>query len=746
MLRFSTSRSFVTLARLLLVAFVQPLLVPLLLAVPSPAVAAPPSVPKTAVLPFSCPESLGGADFGALATKAVTLALVERTGGEVVGLSEVKQALDKAGIIPPYIPSEMQTVGKSLNADRVIRGRIVNLVVKTTAKTATVELRTTTVDVATGEKVAETHATGVARPADAARRTAEELRMEALKDAAHRSVAQLNVLQGLKGIVVSRPTESTARLSLGTESGMQVGTVVDITDHGVKVATGKVVRSDLSVSVIAIEPAAAANRVRVGQRFQAVSTPTPGAVRAVSAEDELSPRSRRKNTQRFLVGLLVAAGLYFLFRNGGGGGAAPAEALTVVADPTSVPADGVTTSTLSIVARDANGNPVPDGTTVSLSTNLGTVTTNVTTSEGKTTATFTADTTPGTASITVTVGAAQKTITIQVGSATTTSGRLSIVVTVVGSQNLVADGNSTSQLEAVVTDEAGNPAPDGTKVYFTSTPSAVGTVTPTATTAGGSATAVFTSGTQAGTARITVKAFLDPNANPLTDTPDGINNLTSIGVSAGPAFQLGVGVDQLNLKALDTVGATNSVNVSVKDANGNPVRDGTVVSFSADKGHVTGTVTTLNGVATGVWTSIASDHLNPPAGIVTITASTTTEGGVLVTDSVQFVVSGDPAFITLTANPSTINISTTTTDPGKSIITATVTDRNGNPVVSGTGVTFATTLGTIDSSAATTGGTRPGEASIAQVTLTAGDTAGTATVTATAGNVQAATTVEMVHP
>jgi len=88
--------------------------------------------------------------------------------------------------------------------------------------------------------------------------------------------------------------------------------------------------------------------------------------------------------------------------------------------------------------------------------------------------------------------------------------------------------------------------------------------------------------------------------------------------------------------------------------------------------------------------------------------------------------------ITVAANPNNITV-----NGAASVVTATVSNANGNPVPNGTVVAFQTDLGTLGSqtaSATTTGGN-------ANVNLTPGNTAGIATVRATADGRSAATSV-----
>jgi len=76
-------------------------------------------------------------------------------------------------------------------------------------------------------------------------------------------------------------------------------------------------------------------------------------------------------------------------------------------------------SSISVVVRDANGNPVPDGTSVSLSASMGTLTpaAGVTTGGGYMTATYTSPASTGSAVITASSGGASGTATVSVNCA-----------------------------------------------------------------------------------------------------------------------------------------------------------------------------------------------------------------------------------------------------------------------------------------------------------------------------------------
>jgi hypothetical protein len=149
---------------------------------------------------------------------------------------------------------------------------------------------------------------------------------------------------------------------------------------------------------------------------------------------------------------------------------------------------------------------------------------------------------------------------------------------------------------------------------------------------------------------------------------------------------------------------------TVSDQFGNPVTDGTVVSFTSSLGSVSPfSATTVNGVATATLSATV-------AGMATVNSLSATA-------QVTFTP-GAPFTLTLTAVPSTLLVGNLST------LTATVTDQYGNAVANGTTITFTTSLGTLSSRTAAT------SAGNASVTLSS-TIPGVATVTATVGSLSA---------
>jgi CSLREA domain-containing protein len=177
-----------------------------------------------------------------------------------------------------------------------------------------------------------------------------------------------------------------------------------------------------------------------------------------------------------------------------------------------------------------------------------------------------------------------------------------------------------------------------------------------------------------------------------------------------------------NPSSIPVGGSTSTIRANVMDAGGNPVADGTVVTFTTSLGTIAPpTRPTSNGLAT---VTLASGYT---AGVATVTA---TAGVVSGTTTVLFPPS-PPQSVVVIAYPLQIPADGLST----SAITATVTDRYGNPVADGTVVTLTTSLGAISPhTTITTYG-------VVVATLTSGSNPGTATVTAQAGSAVGTTTV-----
>jgi adhesin/invasin len=378
--------------------------------------------------------------------------------------------------------------------------------------------------------------------------------------------------------------------------------------------------------------------------------------------------------------------------------------LSLKADPPRIPADGTSTSTITATVTDAQNNPVPDGTLVKFSTSLGFMApATADTQDGTASATLHSGTEAGTAAVTVKVGTLTKQVQVVLADATPAY----LTVTAQPKQ-IAADGTSTSTVTAVVSDAQHNPVPDRTLVTFTTSLGVVGPAT--AETTDGTATATLTSGTTPGTATVTVKVGMltqRVKVEFLDTTP------TSLTVKADPE----------EIPADDT--STSTITATVKDAQNDPVPDGTIVKFTTSLGTIApSSAATQDGAATATLRS----------GTTAATATVTVKVGALTQKVKVEFLDTTPAYLTISADPSQLpadGISTST-------ITATVSDAQHNPVPDGTAVRFTTTLGVIGPGSVDTQG------GIATATLHSSTTAGTAKVTVKVGTLTESITVKVV--
>jgi adhesin/invasin len=363
----------------------------------------------------------------------------------------------------------------------------------------------------------------------------------------------------------------------------------------------------------------------------------------------------------------------------------PPANLSLIAAPSTLPVGSL--SALTATVTDQFGNPVVNGTAVSFTTNLGSASpvTRVTTN-GVATATL-SSTLPGTAVVTATVGSlsATRPVTFTPGPPTNLS--------LAAAPSTLQVGN-LSALTATVTDQFGNPVVDGTVVSFTTK---LGSASPvTRVTTNGVATATLSS-TVAGLATVTA-------------TVGSINVAKQVTFTAGPPANVALAAAPSTLP----VGSLSVLTATATDQFGNPVADGTLVSFSTNLGGTTPTAAaTVNGVATATLSSTL-----PGTAVVTATL-----GSLSATSQVTFTP-GPPANLSLVAAPNTLQVG------NLSMLTATVTDPFGNPVANGTMVSFTTNLGSASPiTRVTTNG-------VATATLSS-TVAGLATVTATVGGLSA---------
>jgi hypothetical protein len=255
-----------------------------------------------------------------------------------------------------------------------------------------------------------------------------------------------------------------------------------------------------------------------------------------------------------------------------------------------------------------------------------------------------------------------------------------------------ANGVSTAAIRALVTDAAGITVTNGTTVTFQTNR---GDITPaTATTTLGAAQATLVSTTTAGVATVVAGA----------GTVTGTVSVRFV----GPPHDVAATASPSTIRANGV--STAIIYAHVTDAVGWPVFDGTVVTYTTDRGTLlSSSAATSNGYA---YVTLRSSATPGPAHVTAWSA------GISGTVTVGF--GGPPQTVRVTVSPASLLADGLAT----AIVTATVTDQWGDRVVNGTTVVFNSTVGTTTPVSATTVG------GVATTVLT-GTVPGPATVTAT---------------
>lgn len=385
---------------------------------------------------------------------------------------------------------------------------------------------------------------------------------------------------------------------------------------------------------------------------------------------------------------------------GGTGGAPGSAGVTVSSNPTSISTYGLANITATV--KDASGNPVADGTSVTFTLSDATKGTlsapTVTTTGGTASVTFTALNKTGSVTITATSGGQTGSVAISI-----TASSVSALTMSASPSSIPASGLTT--ITAGVVDGTGNPVVDGTIISFSMDKPLMGSLSSAqAVTSNGRATVTFTASATAGSGAVIITATSGTKTGTITVTITGGLTGGSINVAASPTTVI--------------TANTSTITATVKDSANNTV-SGATVSFSLSSTAATlssATATTnTSGAATVTLTAGAS------AASVVVTASAS---GITGSVTVTITVPTGSGSITVAASPTSI------TTFGASTITATVRDNTNTPL-SGATVNFSLNSTT----AALSGATAVTNASgVASVTLTAKNTASVIMVTATSGS------------
>jgi hypothetical protein len=385
--------------------------------------------------------------------------------------------------------------------------------------------------------------------------------------------------------------------------------------------------------------------------------------------------------------------------------------VNVVASPTSIIANGTSTSTITATVLDNSTNPVA-GATVTFSLNNTNATLSapsaVTNASGVATVTLTSTSNPSTEIITATTLSVTGTATVML---TAPSGNGSLSVTVNPASIIT---NSASTITATLLNNLGNPVPGATVNFSLSQAVATLSAASAITNASGVATVTLASQSIATSVIVT--------GTYTSITPSfALTGSTTVTINAAPPASVIVAANPTSITVLGTA----TITATVKDINGNPVPDGTSVTFSLNPATTFGTLSsgvssTSSGNGTATTTFVASNT----SGTVTITA---TAGSVSSTTSLTIIPAAVASIQFVSANPQLIALQGSAGQT-QSTLTFEVKDVNGNPVSLSTAVSFKLIgPGGGESLLNTTGSTVNGDAT---TILNSGSIAGPCTVIA----------------
>jgi hypothetical protein len=365
---------------------------------------------------------------------------------------------------------------------------------------------------------------------------------------------------------------------------------------------------------------------------------------------------------------------------------------------------------------DEDGNPMPAGTRIQVSTSAGFYTsgsTNITLGNylepgpGRTEFNFSItdwETNGGAITVLITVRSPSGEITtfdqiqgnsVNNGVSGPSTGAASIILESV-SQNSInikeTGGIVNSALTFVVQDSAGRnlDANNAIDVAFSIVqgPSGAG-ITPDVlrTNGSGKVTTNVFSGNEAGVLQVQAEIYREDIDLTIRSKPVAI---TIQGGFPDPAH-FSLATNQVNFEAWNIVGATNQISVLLGDKFSNPVKQNTAVYFSTTGGVIQGSdvghtdidgfasVQLFSGAPKPTDNALINGTPFPRNGLATITAQTIDENSVLIEENTNVIFSTSTAIIT-----SDVATFDTLAPGGGASFNYTVTDLNGNPMAPGT--------------------------------------------------------------
>jgi adhesin/invasin len=367
--------------------------------------------------------------------------------------------------------------------------------------------------------------------------------------------------------------------------------------------------------------------------------------------------------------------------------------LTLTSLDASVIADGLKSTTLTAVVKDALGNPVVAGTAVSFQTSLGAIEdVKPTDASGIATAKLRPNRfITGTARVTAAAGGFSQIVDVKFVSEAATH----IVVLDVNEPSIGVVESASPQVAQItfeVRDRNGIPVDRDHAVSLAfvvdpgQPPATDAVVNPASATTNERGRAV--ANVQAG--RISGAIEVRATSGALVSRPIRV----AIHGDLPDPSHFSIAFQKINIAGLVYEGIRNQVTAHVADQWGNPVPDSTVVWFSSDYGIVQGSGFTDDFAEAVVWEVTSAPYPTIPGGdgLVTITAQTMSKAGVKIETSGDVMWSGHTIAEFTDPSPGT---GFTILNAGSKTFTFQVRDANNNPLTSGTKITVETTVGNL---------------------------------------------------
>ncbi|MEN8231369.1 MAG: invasin domain 3-containing protein, partial [Thermodesulfobacteriota bacterium] len=291
----------------------------------------------------------------------------------------------------------------------------------------------------------------------------------------------------------------------------------------------------------------------------------------------------------------------------------PAASFTLFASPVNITADGFSTSEVTTLVSDSAGHIVADGAIVNFSVNTTTSTgtgaflgipPSDDTAGGLASSTFTAGVVPGDIDVVVSSGGAD--------SGTNGNGLITLIQEIVGNVSVVVEPNSliangapdnTVVVRATLTNSSGFPMNAGTEVTISTSGGLLDFVSPIGSDGTAGVTSIIATTDNLGVASVFLQSSTTAGTYSVTATSGGRVGIAQVDFVAGPAdaAQSALTVSPVTIPADGITTAT--MTLTAKDANGNPVPDGTPVVFTTSPGTISNQTTTSGGIATATITS-----------------------------------------------------------------------------------------------------------------------------------------------